>query len=291
MKITDYVTIWNHIVKRKPIGFSIDVTHRCTLSCQTCYMKWYSSQTELSVSEWTKLLSSFPEDSRYYGAWTGGEPLLRATDIEQLIHLFKWNWIATNGTLPIPRWEKSSFLVSIDGNEEIHNQQRGCCWSQVVRHVRDDCFIIYDLTQLNCQERVIKETVEFWHKRCRGIIFGFYTPSHHDTSGLLLTSEERRSAVEIIKKLKDQYSSFIVNSVKQLELCCTTPWAQDCPAGKCIVGLDIQGQFKKPCVMGAEVDCTQCGCAVPQFMYLVQSFYFPAIFSSIRILSRHVGLD
>jgi MoaA/NifB/PqqE/SkfB family radical SAM enzyme len=286
MNMIDYYKIWSRIRRRKPIGFSIDVTHRCTLSCRTCYMKWYASKPELSVEEWKRILSSFPEDCRYYGAWTGGEPLLRAVDIEALIRLFKWNWVATNGTLKLPQWKNVSFLISIDGNEEIHNQQRGH-WADIVRHVRKDCFVIYDITRLNGQEKILRETVDFWHKRCRGIIFGFYTPSVQDESGLLLNSDERRATVKIIQNLKETYSHFIVNSVKQLDLCCTTPWSENCPAGNCIVGLDAQGKFKKPCVMGPEVDCSQCGCAVPQFMYLVASSNLHAILSSVRILSKY----
>ena len=286
MNIVDYFTIWRRILKRKPIGFSIDITHSCTLSCQTCYMKWYQGLPELTAKDWKKVISSYHENHRYYGAWTGGEPLLRAGDIKKLIHLFKWNWIATNGTLELPHWDNVSFLVSIDGNEEIHNKQRGECWSNIVRHIRDDCFIIYDITQLNKDEKTITETVQFWHKRCRGIIFGFYTPAKQDNSGLLLSSEERKAAVGIIKGLKNRYGGFIINSIRQLQLCCHTPWGDDCPAGNCIVGLDAQGKLKKPCVMGPEVDCSLCGCAVPQFMYLVKSLDIRAILSSMRILSR-----
>ena len=135
-------------------------------------------------------------------------------------------------------------------------------------------------------EKILQETVEFWHQRCRGIIFGFYTPSFNDTSGLLLSSQERRTAVAVIKNLKKIYGYFIVNSIKQLELCCTTPWGKNCPAGNSIVGLDAQGKFKTPCVMGSEVNCSLCGCAVPQFMYLVKNFDIQAIFSSMRILSK-----
>lgn len=286
MNAIDYIHIWYRILRRKPIGFSIDITHKCNLSCRTCYMKWYQNQPEISTEQWEKIISSFPEDYRYYGAWTGGEPLLRAESIEKLIHLFKWNWVATNGTIPLPvTWSNVSFLVSIDGNEEIHNRQRGH-WGEVVRNVRPDCFVIYDITQLNREEEVLRQTVEFWQGRCRGIIFGFYTPSFNDTSGLLLSPQERHATVEIIKKLKSEHPYFIVNSIKQLENCCTTPWSRNCPAGNCIVGLTVLGEFKTPCVMGSEVDCSKCGCAVPQFMYLVQRLDIPAILSSVRILSR-----
>ena len=74
MDIFDYFTIWHRIVRGKPIGFSIDVTNQCNLSCRTCYMKWYSSKRELSVKEWERILTSFPPNNRFYGAWTGGEP-------------------------------------------------------------------------------------------------------------------------------------------------------------------------------------------------------------------------
>ncbi|MEW6379999.1 MAG: hypothetical protein AB1611_10385 [bacterium] len=289
MNAIDYVNIWYHILRRKPIGFSIDLTHKCNLSCKTCYMKWYQHKPEISTEQWEKILSSFPQSYRYYGAWTGGEPLLRAESIERLIHLFKWNWVATNGTIPLPAtWRNVSFLVSIDGNQEIHNRQRGQ-WEEVVKNVRPDCFIIYDITQINREEKVLRETVEFWRDRCRGIIFGFYTPTFNDTSGLLLSPQERHDTVETIKKLKHDHPYFVVNSIKQLENCCTTPWSRSCPAGNCIVGLTAQGEFKTPCVMGPEVDCSKCGCAVPQFMYLVQRLDIPAILSSVRILSRPPG--
>ena len=57
-------------------------------------------------------------------SWVGGEPLLRPEVIERCRKYFRYNLVVTTGTLPLPNWAGVDFYVSIDGDEEVHEDLR-----------------------------------------------------------------------------------------------------------------------------------------------------------------------
>ncbi len=255
---------------RQRIGLSIDITSRCTLNCQTCYMRWYEQIRDLSLHEWESLIEEIPEKERLVCAWTGGEPFLRIDDLKDLTRFFRWNWVATNGTLPLERIPRTTILVSVDGTREIHNQIRGG-WDKITENIIDGCYIAYDITSLNSSREILEETIRFWRDKTEGVIYSFYTPNVKGNSSLYLSREEKLRVLEDIRELKEEYGRFIVNSIDQLHYCITFDWSDDCPAARTLLALDSEGKPKKPCVLGSDVDCTRCGCAVPSFMRFTPS--------------------
>lgn len=267
MNIIDILNLGFRLMKRERIGLSIDITDRCTLNCMTCYMKWYGKKDDLSLDRWIEIIENIPKEERIICAWTGGEPFLRIDDIKELTKFFKWNWIATNGTLPIERIPKTTILISVDGTKEVHNKIRGG-WDDIVNNAIRDSYIAYNITKINSSKNILEETIEFWRDRVKGIIYSFYTPKkgEYKHSNLYQNTEEKMDVIGYISDLKEIYGDFIVNTVEQLYYCVKIDWSQDCPASKTMLALDAQGNVKKPCVLGENVDCKRCGCAVPTFM-------------------------
>lgn len=272
MHPTDLIRIWYRIRKRKTIGFSIDITNRCNLKCSPCYMKWYEKKNDLPIQEWERIILSYPRQERLLCAWTGGEPMLRVEAIKKLVHCFRWNWIATNGTLPVPHLPKTTIFVSVDGNKRTHLSLRGGGWNELQQNMRENHYIHFNITKLNCSGPVLEETLSFWRGKARGVIFSFSTPNKKKRDDLYLTPSERRIVGKNLRSLKRKFGNYILNSERQLKLCAETPWADNCPAS-CLVALDSRGQVKRPCVLGSDVDCYQCGCAVPSFMYLAEKLH------------------
>ncbi|MDG6910085.1 MAG: hypothetical protein JRN08_06920, partial [Nitrososphaerota archaeon] len=112
-----------------PTTTSLDVTNRCNLTCAHCY--YYAKpyeQDNLTDEEWVgfvrdHLLKEHP--SVKMATYVGGEPMLRAGLIERLRRFFPFNWIVTNGTVPLPRWPWATLWFSVDGRESDHDKTRG----------------------------------------------------------------------------------------------------------------------------------------------------------------------
>ncbi|MHC4502063.1 MAG: radical SAM protein [Planctomycetota bacterium] len=272
MTLLEMLRAWWRLGGLKPIGLSIDITDRCPLSCAGCYMKWYKRNEDVPLERWKEIITAFPASERTFCAWTGGEPLLRADDIRSLSRHFRWSWIATNGTLPIPDIPRTTVFVSVDGPKEIHNSLRGG-WDEIVKHVRPEHHVACTVRRENCAPGTLRELTEFWKSRARGIVFGFLTPGESD-AGVSLDREERARVVATVRALGREFGGFVLGVPGQVTDCARTAWRgrKTCPAAAVLVTFDAGGRRKKPCTLGAEVDCSRCGCAVPAFLRRVRRF-------------------
>ena len=81
----DYIKRFNEKVTRQriPLSGSIDITHRCNLSCIHCYIGEKGpifreeAQRELDSARWISIIDEITEAGCLYLLITGGEPLLR----------------------------------------------------------------------------------------------------------------------------------------------------------------------------------------------------------------------
>src|SRR5512141_2960023 len=110
---------------------SIDVTQRCNLRCKHCYFFEHDQpERALGGDDWVALLESWKrtrsrwEFPFFQCSWVGGEPLLRPEVVERCRRFFRYNLVVTNGTLRLPDWSDVDFYVSIDGDEEVHEDLR-----------------------------------------------------------------------------------------------------------------------------------------------------------------------
>jgi organic radical activating enzyme len=268
MSLFQMMAVWMRLFFRRTVGLSIDITDQCPHSCPGCYMRWYPKGNDLPLKRWREIIESHPARSRYFCAWTGGEPLLRADDIAELSQLFGWNWIATSGTIPIPDIPRTTVFVSVDGPAEIHNRVRGR-WSDVAANVRSDHYVACTVQKKNCSPDVLREHVDFWSTRAAGMVFGFLTPQKGD-EGKSLSHEERADVLATVRDLRRRYGRFVIGAAGQLKDCSGTTWHPGCPAEASLVTFDAQGNRKTPCTLGPDVDCGRCGCAVPGFLSRVR---------------------
>lgn len=275
---------------KTPIVASIDVTHKCNLDCDHCYR--YGKKYQEKGTSNSEFLGGVRDlKAEYPGlihcTWVGGEPMLRKKSLQEAVKLFPVNWIVTNGTVPLSgEWPGTSFFVSIDGTEQLHNRIRKP-WHPVdsgplanvyqtakknVREASAPIFVHTVINQMNI--RSIPELVREWKTDgvVRGFAFSLHTPIVDATreSGMVLEGEDRREVADMLLELKGQYGNFIILSEgeirnyypeNQLKV-----WGKRCRLPEIVYSADSKFQRKEPCVMGPGMDCDRCGCVIPNMV-------------------------
>jgi AdoMet-dependent heme synthase len=69
---------------RIPYSGSLELTHRCNLTCRHCYQFSPAGRSELDTGQWVKVMEDLAAAGCLYLNFTGGEPLLRE-DLPELI--------------------------------------------------------------------------------------------------------------------------------------------------------------------------------------------------------------
>lgn len=260
----------------------VNVTNRCNLSCQHCFIFRDGNPNEVPLSvrdelSSTAILETLVGLRDRHGVasvlWMGGEPLLRREVIREGVRLFPRNTIVTNGTIPLADFGPHAlYVVSLDGPEELNDAIRGRgTYRKVVRNlsripagfttpVQVQC-VVTKRNQHRLEELVlaVRETQAAW------ITFSFYVPRAHDTSpDVWETNDGRAAAVREVMRLKARYPGFVRNSARMLELM-LPPHCQRvtdaCPARDHVLPLYLDGDhFTTPfCCYGNDVDCSRCG--------------------------------
>jgi len=260
----------------------VNVTNRCNLSCQHCFIFRDGNPNEAPVSVHDELSDAAILETLIglrdrHGIvsvlWMGGEPLLRRELVRQGIRLFPRNTIVTNGTVPLVDFGPTAlYVVSLDGPEDLNDAIRGQgIYRKVIRNLSRIPAGFTTPVQVQCvvtkrnQHRLEELVVAVRETQAGWITFSFYVPRANDTSpDVWVTNEERAAAVREVMRLKARHPGFVRNSTRMLELMlppqCTEVTAA-CPAHATVLPLYLDGDhFTTPfCCYGNDVDCTRCG--------------------------------
>jgi len=118
-----------------PLNITLELTNRCNLSCEGCFLGYSNSQTkELSFEEWQGFIVGA---SKYCKSFyiAGGEPFIRQDIFKVLRLLSSLNvnfGLTTNGTLlneakikQLVATNINYLIFSLDGNKAVHDAIRG----------------------------------------------------------------------------------------------------------------------------------------------------------------------
>ncbi len=253
----------------EPISAAIDVSTACNLRCKHCYLyrdepapyAWNENQ-QMTDEQWIARIRRLKEYHPHivHATWVGGEPLMRKNLLKKGTQHFLLNWVVTNGTIQFgDGWnDNTTFIVSLDGPEQYHNQIRGNgMFQRSLRNVQQARVRVYSHSVINSINQAgIEDLLEqLYGTRIKGIRFSFHTPEYGVDDPLWLPPKERDMTVDRIHSLKEKYGKFIwmthteidaLSSEKQLEV-----FGDNCALKrKADISLDFPGNVKEPCVMG-----------------------------------------
>ncbi len=255
----------------------VNITNRCTLRCKHCFVLREGNPNDpRNEMDAATMVTKLAELQKLHGIrsmmWMGGEPLLRPEVLAEGTRLFQSNTITTNGTRDLLELLNCSYVVSIDGPQEVNDSIRGSgSFRRVMATLsripldfghRVMCQCVVTRQNEDYLEDLVKELEP---TRADGLTFSFYVPTRGDHSEFTWGSLERRDkAVREVMRLKHAYPHVIRNKGRSLELMLSRNArnvTNDCIPKESILPLYLNGdQFVVPyCCYGDDVDCDLCG--------------------------------
>jgi MoaA/NifB/PqqE/SkfB family radical SAM enzyme len=238
-------------------GAMVNVTNRCNLSCQHCFVFRDGNPNELEGEmKPERVLSELRRLRDRHGIrsmlWMGGEPMLRWRMLEEGLALFDRNTITTNGTIPLKDFGPGLiYVISLDGPREVNDPVRGeGVFDRVMKTVAaiPDGFrptvMVQCVLHRENQHRLEELVHELRPTRVQGLTFSFYVPRAGEVSPRAWeTVEEREAAIEIVRPATARLVT------------------DHCPMQQLMLPLYIEGDhFTTPfCCYGNDVDCNRCG--------------------------------
>ncbi len=198
--------------------------------------------------------------------WLGGEPLLRPDLLRRGAAFFRRNGTFTSGILPIPPDLPMGVIVSVDGPRLEHDRLRGRgSFDRMWASLGGPVGRLFHVTLTRLTYKSAPELVALLNGRgAAGVIFGSYSPGIGEKAPWALDGSDRRSAIAVVRRLRDEYGPFVLNSQFLLDLMedpGAVDFSMECPyrTGEAIA-LDHRLRVKLPCSYGNGADCSRCGC-------------------------------
>ena len=210
----------------------MDPTSACNLHCTGCWAAEYGNKLNLSYEELSNVVKQGKEIGVYFYMFTGGEPLVRKTDIIQLCEEHhECQFLAfTNGTLvdeafcqEMKRVGNLALAISLEGSPEVNDLRRGAGVYGKVMHAMEllkENGLIFGTsicyTSKNCESVTSKEFVKLMvDKGCRYAMYFHYMPVGNEASLELLPTPEQRmyikDRIREIRKLENGEGLFTMD--------------------------------------------------------------------------------
>lgn len=275
---------WGRILSGYNPFLSIEITSECPLRCPGCYA--YGADHlggDVVLREFQDLrgdqliegiLNVVKKNKPLHVTLVGGEPLVRYRELNSLLPklsaLNVHTQVVTSAVRRIPlEWSKISQLqisVSIDGLAEEHDRRRApATYDRILKNIEGHRITVHcTVTHQQLQKPgYLEEFVKFWSAipATEKIWISLFTPQIGESSEEMLTPEDRRMAVEEMRRLNRIYPKLKVPD-EVLELYMSPPASpKECTFSRVTTCLspDLKKQIT-PCQFGGKPDCQNCGC-------------------------------
>ena len=274
---------------RSPFLAYLKVTKRCNLDCYYC--PWHSSATDFSGERTTDFWKARIEELITLGIriffFEGGEPTLRKDLQDLLDHCHAHgaaSILSTNGTGAMWRFRPTSFTVSIDGPEHVHDAVRGQGTFQRICHNlekrgRNRVAAITVISPDN--KNYIEPMLEQLAPLVDAFLFTFLYP-YHTVRVKTLTPQETEDTKRRLLKLKKTYN--ILNPATHLASPTGTQKCEDWLT----VAVNHEGRTEHGCFVEhvEKKNCAACELGCFQVASSFYHFNFEAWFNLHRLLLR-----
>lgn len=220
MKISSFLYFMKFGIKtvlfkqKKPILGTIILTDKCNLSCKHCSVNNITSVIHPYEQVKAEMRTLYDMGVRIL-FFCGGETFMWADKGKTLRDLVKEAKVmgflivntVTNGTFELDLPEADLILLSLDGDEEKHNEIRGDTYSKIMDNIKRStsnniCFYMA-VNQINKDK--IKDVCMLAKEieNVKAVSFNFHTP-YPNTSELTLSRVEKKHCCDEIIKMMDQ---------------------------------------------------------------------------------------
>lgn len=274
---------WGRVLTGRVPSLAVEITRECPLRCPGCYAyedAHLESGSLRSISDFKgdelirRMLALVNEHKPLHLSIVGGDPLVRYRELEVLLPKLATGdmhiQVVTSAFREIPKaWAKLprvQITVSIDGLQPEHDLRRKpATYERILKniagqHITVHCTITSAMTK---RSGYLRDFVEFWssNSSVEKIWMSMFTPQRGADDIECLTRQERRTAVEVLMRLRDDHPKLDMHE-SALRQFLAPPESPD----RCIFAKttrSISADFEtvvEPCQFGGDPDCSRCGC-------------------------------
>ncbi len=284
MQTSEILQAWNKILKGERPSLSIEITRECPLRCPGCYayedahLGGGVTLRELNDRKGQELIEGVLEVvdrlKPLHLSIVGGDPLVRYRELETLVPLLLARdihvQIVTSAFRPLPaEWPTlphMNVVVSIDGLQPEHDERRKpATYERILKNIAGQKITIHSTITAQLMQRpgYLREFLEFWTPRpeIHKVWFSLFTPQIGDDLPEILSSEQRRQAIDQLLQLRKEFAKLDMPEglIRQFASPPHNP-------SECVFALTTQtisADLKTkimPCQFGGNPDCASCGC-------------------------------
>ncbi len=212
-----------------PWAILLDPTSACNLSCTGCWAAEYGNKLNLTYEEMDSIIKQANELGCYFFLYSGGEPLVRKTDIIRLCEVHPDCQFAafTNGTLideafadEMLRVKNFIPAISVEGFEEATDFRRGSGTFQKVETAMAilkekklpfgiSCCYTSKNTDVIGSEEYFDQMIEWGAKFCW--FFTYMPVGNAAVPELMVTPEQRKFMYEQVRKFRETKPIFTLD--------------------------------------------------------------------------------
>lgn len=282
--VADIVRCWGRILAGYRPELAIEITRECPLRCPGCYAYTpdhlagrvaLRSVSDLQGKALVEGVLHLVRSHRpLHVSIVGGEPLVRYRELDallpELVDRGIHAQVVTSAVRPIPpAWAvlpRLNITASIDGLPPEHDARRKpATYDRVLKNI-DGHQVTVHCTITRQQMRrdgYIEEFVRFWSAQAcaKRIWMSLYTPQIGEVSPERLTDDDRRRAVEELKRLRPLYPKLDMGPIVLGRLSEPPTSPRECAFASLstCISADLQTPVT-PCQLGGAPDCSRCGC-------------------------------
>jgi MoaA/NifB/PqqE/SkfB family radical SAM enzyme len=227
LRIKPVLQAWGRTLRGGVPSLSIEITKECPLRCPGCYAyedAHLGTMNLRSLSDFkgqeliARVLDVVDQHRPLHLSIVGGDPLVRYRELEVLLpQLVKRAHIqvVTSAFRPIPvSWAKLpnlQLVVSVDGLQPEHDLRRKpATYQRILRNIQGHHHIAVHCTITSAMVKrgdYIPEFVDFWsaNSAVEKIWMSIFTPQRGAANVECLTADERRSVVETLLRVRQEY--------------------------------------------------------------------------------------
>jgi len=282
LRIKPVLQAWGRTLRGRVPSLSIEITRECPLRCPGCYAyeDAHLGTTNLrSLSDFKgedlirRTLDVVAQYDPLHLSIVGGDPLVRYRELEVLLpQLVKRTHVqvVTSAFRLIPAsWAtlpNLQLVVSIDGLQPEHDVRRKpATYARILRHIQGHHIAVHCTVTSAMVKRsgYIPEFVDFWsaNPAVEKIWMSIFTPQRGAENVECLTTDERRSVVETLLRVRQDYPKLdmLEGMIKEFLSPPVSPDRCIFAQTTCTVSADFKTRVE-PCPFGGDPDCSRCGC-------------------------------